>query len=449
MNMDSTQQDTNEREMPKTVGRYQIEKPIGKGGQGKVYSAYDPHLKIRVAIKQMSIKEDSINELALLKAVNHPSLVKVYDFIIEEKYAYLVMELIEGMTLKDYLAIEGCMNEKDCILITLQLCEAIRAMHEAKPCIVYRDLKPENIMITPDKKLRLIDLGGGMSKDYSGRSEPGIFANRAYSAPEVFSGASVDEKADIYSIGMIMHEMLTASMTGSDAPVLRRPVREFNPALSEDIEEIILLCCCSNPSDRFHSVTELEERLRDCRVGKHSGKGVFLIKKILVGAVYVAVFLLILVPLLKGENFSIRDFGKGCVLIGSSMLFHLWLIYLPPSRRVPLRVEKEVWLTGKKYLGLFGIFLVFGGALGIGSVNAVSENIEPYRPATLLVEMKDSKNRNILLKEGAALDIKDGLHFDIPEDSFPEGADEIHIIARTKDGHEYVSREIKVCQNQE
>lgn len=433
--------------------RYQIVDEIGKGLQGNVFRAYDTHLNIPVAIKKMSIKEDSINELALLKAVNHPSMVKVYDFVLEEDYAYLVMELIDGKTLKEYLKEKGALNERECILIIMQICEAIRAMHEARPAIVYRDLKPENIMITADKKIRLIDLGGGSARDHSGKSEKGVFANRAYSAPELFSGSESDEKADIYSIGMIMHEMLTSISEDAGKMNLRPPVREINPALSDDIEEVIKRCCMNNPSERFCSVRELEDALKNCNIGKHRGNGVFLAKKLLVGAGYLASLLIILLSMSSENGFTVRTFGLSCIFIGSAMLFHLWMIYLPRNRRVPLRIEKEIWLTGKTYLGLFGILLVFAGFFKMGEINAVSSELETLineneENSVFDVEMRDEDNRKLLLKSGELLDARNGLRLEISKEALPDRETSIRVIAVTDDGQKYASREFRVKTEQ-
>lgn len=200
-------------------GRYEIEEIIGVGGMAVVYKAYDNQENRIVAIK--ILKEEFItneefirrfkNESKAIAMLSHPNIVKVFDVSFGDLIQYIVMEYIEGITLKEYIEREGSLRWKDAIYFTMQILKALQHAHDKG--IVHRDVKPQNIMVLPDGSIKVTDFGIARFA----RSEQRTITDKAigsvhYISPEQARGEKTDEKADIYSVGVILYEMLTGQL---------------------------------------------------------------------------------------------------------------------------------------------------------------------------------------------------------------------------------------------
>jgi WD40 repeat protein/tRNA A-37 threonylcarbamoyl transferase component Bud32 len=204
-------------------GRYRLIAQIGEGGFGAVYKAEDTRLGNRlVAIKEMKpsgLKPQELKEATdafqreamLLTGLKHPSLPAIHDQFTEDGQWYLVMEFIQGRTLESYLAKapKGRLPVREVFQITLQLCNVLNYLHSQNPPIIFRDLKPSNVMLTPEGQVYLIDFGiarhfkPGQSKDTV------AFGTTGYAAPEQYGKAQTTPRSDVYSLGAVMHHMLT------------------------------------------------------------------------------------------------------------------------------------------------------------------------------------------------------------------------------------------------
>ncbi len=270
----------------KTLVHYEITAEIGKGGMGEVYQAKDTKLGREVAIKvlpeEFALDTDRVarfqREAKLLASLNHPNIAAIYGLEESEGTHFLVMELIEGDTLRDRIK-SGAIPVEEALKLALQMAEALEAAHEKG--VIHRDLKPANIKVTPEGKVKILDFG--LAKAYAGDQEnmspmdsPTISAaatkqgvilgTAAYMSPEQARGEIVDKKADIWAFGAVLFEMLTGRQvftgkTVSDtlASVLAREP-EWNglpPNLHSRIRLLLERCLEKDPKNRSHDIADV------------------------------------------------------------------------------------------------------------------------------------------------------------------------------------------------
>ena len=258
----------------KLDGRYEIRELIGVGGMANVYHCYDTIDAREVAIKILKDEfldnEDFIrrfkNESKAIAVLNHPNIVRVYDVSFGDMIQYIVMEYIDGITLKEYIDMQGVLDWKETVHLTTQILKALQHAHENG--IVHRDIKPHNIMLLQDGTIKVTDFGIARFSSTATRTmtEQAI-GSVHYIAPEQARGEKTDGKTDIYSVGVMMYEMLTGTLPfDGDSAVsvalmqlqakARRP-REINPDIPEGLEEITIKAMQKNPDDRYHSALEM------------------------------------------------------------------------------------------------------------------------------------------------------------------------------------------------
>jgi serine/threonine protein kinase len=202
--------------------RYRLQKKVGSGGYGDVYKALDSQFDRLVAIKEMSQNGLNPQEVAeasevfkreafLLAALTHPGLPSIYDYFTENDRWYLVMSFIEGETLEDYLgrSKNNCLIIDKVLYIGIQLASVLSYLHSRKPPIIFRDLKPSNVMRTYDGQIYLVDFGiarhfkPGQAKDTMALGSPG------YAAPEQYGRSQTTPQTDVYSLGVMLHQMIS------------------------------------------------------------------------------------------------------------------------------------------------------------------------------------------------------------------------------------------------
>ncbi len=255
-------------------GRYEIQEIIGVGGMAVVYKAYDNIDDRIVAIK--ILKEEFLaneefrrrfkNESKAIAVLSHPNIVKVYDVSFGDKLQYIVMEYIDGITLKEYIEQQKVINWKEALHFTTQILRALQHAHDKG--IVHRDVKPQNIMLLQNGNIKVADFGiARFSRNETRTMTESAIGSVHYISPEQARGEITDEKADIYSVGVVLYEMLTGQLPfQSDNAVsvaimqlqsdAKRP-REINSDIPLGLEQITLKAMQKNPRDRYQSAAEM------------------------------------------------------------------------------------------------------------------------------------------------------------------------------------------------
>lgn len=256
--------------------RYEIQELIGVGGMAVVYRAYDIIEDKTVAIK--ILKDEFLgnkefirrfkNESKAISVLSHPNIVKVYDVSFGTKIQYIVMEYINGITMKEFISQQKKISCKDAIYFTKQILSALQHAH--KKGVVHRDIKPQNIMLLKDGTIKVTDFGIARFS----RSETQTMTDRAigsvhYISPEQAKGSIIDEKADIYSVGVVLYEMLTGQLpfeadNAVSVAIMQmqsnpKSLREINPDIPEGLEEITLHAMQKLPENRYASAEEMLE----------------------------------------------------------------------------------------------------------------------------------------------------------------------------------------------
>ena len=258
--------------------RYEIIKTIGEGGMANVYLANDIILDRKVAIKvlrgDLSNDEKFIRrfkrEALSVSNLSHPNIVEVYDVGEEEGNYYIVMEYIDGKTLKQLLQKRGALTLTEVIDIMSQLTDGLAHAHEAY--IIHRDIKPQNIMIEDNGLVKITDFGIAMALNSTQLTQTNsVMGSVHYLPPEQANGKGSTIKSDIYSLGILMYELLTGSVpfTGDNAVEIalkhmkeKMPsIRKQNPTIPQSIENIVLKATAKNPKNRYDSVREMHNDL--------------------------------------------------------------------------------------------------------------------------------------------------------------------------------------------
>ena len=255
-------------------GRYEIQDVIGVGGMAVVYKAYDNIDDRIVAVKVL--KEEYLaneefrrrfkNESKAIAVLSHPNIVKVYDVSFGDRLQYIVMEYIEGITLKEYIEKKGVIDWNEALFFIIQILRALQHAHDKG--VVHRDVKPQNIMLLENGTIKVADFGiARFSHSESRTVTEKAIGSVHYISPEQAKGELTDEKADIYSVGIMLYEMLTGRLPfDSDNAVSgalmqgnkeAEPPRTINPRIPVGFEQITMKAMQKNTRQRYQSAAEM------------------------------------------------------------------------------------------------------------------------------------------------------------------------------------------------
>lgn len=261
-------------------GRYQILKELGRGGMGIVFHAHDKELNEQVAIKILSplLSNDAEalerlkREVSAARRITHSNVIRIHDIAETKGLHYVSMEFFYGTTLKDHIRRSGKLSLMQAYEIAAQICEGLDAAH--RQGVIHRDLKSQNIIINPANQCKIIDFGLAHTAHLQGMTATGlIMGTPEYMAPEQVAGKKVDERADIYSLGIILYELFTGRVPFSGDSAIAvgfkqmkedpPPPREINPQLPIEVETILLKALQKDPADRYGSVTAVKNALHE------------------------------------------------------------------------------------------------------------------------------------------------------------------------------------------
>lgn len=257
-------------------GRYEIHELLGVGGMAYVYRAYDKIENRWVAIKilkeELSNNSDFLrrfrNESKAIAVLSHPNIVKVYDVSFGDRIQYIVMEFIDGITLKQYIEQQGEIKWREALYFTVQILRALQHAHEKG--IIHRDIKPQNIMLLEDGTIKVTDFGiARFSQAETQTMTDKAIGSVHYIAPEQARGGYINDKADIYSVGVMLYEMLTGQLpfvadNAVSVAIMQMqaeptPPTRINPAIPKGLEEITMHAMEKNPAQRFPSAADMLE----------------------------------------------------------------------------------------------------------------------------------------------------------------------------------------------
>lgn len=259
--------------------RYRIISMIGQGGMAYVYRAEDTKLLRQVAIKLLKDEPASddaslvgfISEARAAAGLSHPNVVMVYDVVDLEDVHCIVMELAEGITLKNYIQKEGHLSNEETIHIALQAASGIGAAH--KKGIIHRDIKPQNIILTEDGTIKVTDFGIALALENADKDSDEIIGSAHYMAPEQISPGTADARTDLYSLGICIYEMLTGRLP-FDADVNESeeiakthlnnaliPPVVYQPDIYPALNDIVIKALSKDPDDRYQNAAEIIEDL--------------------------------------------------------------------------------------------------------------------------------------------------------------------------------------------
>lgn len=266
--------------------RYRIVEKVGEGGMALVYKAKCSLLNRFVAVKVLKSEfvndEDFVEkfkrEAQAAASLSHPNIVNVYDVGVEDDVYYIVMEYIDGKTLKDIIKEKGKLTTEETLDISMKVVDALITAHANK--VIHRDIKPHNIMVTADGRVKVTDFGIARATTSSTiASTNSIMGSAHYFSPEQARGGYTDERSDIYSVGIMMYEMATGTLPfEGDSPVsiaikhiqeFPKLPSEFEPNVSKELERVIMKCIEKTQAMRYKSSNELLDDLKAIKYNSH------------------------------------------------------------------------------------------------------------------------------------------------------------------------------------
>ena len=266
------------------AGRYQVIEELGHGGMGRVYKVFDTDIKEKIALKllrpEITLDKEAVerfsNELKLARKISHRNVCRMFDLGKAEGTTFITMEFVPGEDLKKFIRKSGQLGAGRAVSIAKQLCEGLAEAHHLG--VVHRDLKPQNIMVDEDGNARIMDFGIARQLRGTGITGAGVMIGTPeYMSPEQVEGKKVDPRSDIYSLGVILFEMLTGHVPfEGDTPFTigvkhkserpRNP-RDLNPQIPEDLSRVVLRCLEKDPAGRYQTATELRGDLEKVEQG--------------------------------------------------------------------------------------------------------------------------------------------------------------------------------------
>jgi serine/threonine-protein kinase len=269
----------------KKLGRYKILGELGRGAMGVVYKAEDPSLDRIVALKTIILSEGDaagrkdyhkrfFQEAKASARLTHPQIITVYDFGEEGDLAYMAMEFLKGTELRTRMT-KGAIGVSEAVHIAEQVAEGLGYAHEHG--VVHRDIKPSNIMLLPHEQVKIMDFGIARMRASDHKTSTGmVLGTPKYMSPEQVTGAAVDHRSDIFSLGVVLYEMLTRSrlFSGEDTPqifynvvnVQPTPPSRLNPEVPPMLDFVLERALKKDPAVRYQDAFELAADLRSCMI---------------------------------------------------------------------------------------------------------------------------------------------------------------------------------------
>ncbi|MEG2311614.1 MAG: Stk1 family PASTA domain-containing Ser/Thr kinase, partial [Bacilli bacterium] len=258
--------------------RYQIIRTIGEGGMANVYLAYDTILDRNVAVKILrgDLADDEKfvrrfqREAIAASSLSHQNVVEMYDVGEDDGKYFIVMEYIEGRTLKSLIKRRGALSLPEVVDIMLQLTSGISCAHNSY--IIHRDIKPQNVLILDDGRVKITDFGIAMALNNELTQTNSVMGSVHYLPPEQANGNGSTNKSDIYSLGILMFELITGKLPFKGDNAVEIAIKQMkeqipsitrlNPSIPQSVENVILKACAKNPKNRYDSAAAMHEDIK-------------------------------------------------------------------------------------------------------------------------------------------------------------------------------------------
>ena len=272
-----------EQATPKKLGRYEIVRELGKGAMGVVYEGRDPNIGRRVAIKTArrdvlerspaaaEMLERFLREAKAAGALSHPNIITIYDADEEEGMAYIAMEFLEGGDLRDLIEERRKLEPEEIAEIGATICEALAAAHDQG--VIHRDIKPANILMPTNAPLKVADFGIAHVQDSTLTQDGALIGTPYYMSPEQFMGQKVDGRCDLFSVGIILYELLTGEkpFTGEAVSTIMQHVIRTMPVPPQDLNfncptplsKVIMKTLAKRPAERYQDGRAMAAALRE------------------------------------------------------------------------------------------------------------------------------------------------------------------------------------------
>lgn len=409
--------------------KYEILEILGKGGNGIVYKVQESDGRI-LAIKEVLLEPDENvrskkKESDILRKCFHPGIPVVVDTFKEENRYYIVMEYVEGITLREYMIKQGKLSYDKALEIAIGIGDILNYLHSRSQPIYYGDLKPGNVMVTEDGQIRLIDFGSAVEE---GSKSEGCYASAAYASPEQLKGKGADVRSDIYALGAIIHYMLT----GEDPqmpPYNRRNLRECDIALPQSICKLVTKSLNDKPERRYQTVKGMMDEMRRFS-GKEKQRKFWIQLGKGIGVFFFIGFAAFAYQAFEYWQWGV-DFESNGPLITAMfflVLFALWrgLVLSNTGGSTRYRVEKNIWKTDKKGIGLL-IILFLVGIWGM-EIGVQAKEIRDALP----VIVYDEAGHKVLWQENKVNKLFGCFRAELPKECFEPGK-EYNIIITLED----------------
>lgn len=260
------------------LDRYEVIESLGRGGSAEVFKAFDRKMRRIVAIKRLDAYSKSavraVREAQAVAGLDHPNIVKIFDFAKDRRYHYLVMEFIDGVPLSRVLEEKPRLSVEESLVIGIKVAEALEAAHSND--IVHRDIKPENIMITKRGNLKVADFGIAHVASSTMTHEGDILGTFAYMSPEQARGGRIDARTDIFSLGVVLYRMLSGESpfaAASPGAIIFKilnsepePLGYLNSAVSPTLDELVNNALSKGRTKRIETIYKLKSGLLRCRL---------------------------------------------------------------------------------------------------------------------------------------------------------------------------------------
>ena len=312
------------------LGMYRVLHDVGRGGSGHVYLVLNERAGKQWAAKEVAkdggdemnvVGNGLIADAEMLKKLDHPNIPSIVDVLETDTHYYILMDYVEGVTLKEVIDTKGPQKQEDVVKWAIQLCDVFIYLHSQDPKIIYRDTKPSNIMLQPSGDIALIDFGSAREYKANKDNDTTALGSRGYAAPEQYEGVAgqTDERTDIYNLGVTLYHLLTGHNPGQP-PYDIYPIRHWNASLSSGLERIILKCTQQNPEDRYQNAGDLRydlEHYTDLDIEKERVKKI----KTFVGSIFLIVGAVMILASIPVRNMAIKrmDSGYESVLKNASL----------------------------------------------------------------------------------------------------------------------------------